>query len=377
MIDMLKRLCASALLVATVACGGSDGTPASPTTTTAASARPLSLKITGPDAIAPGEAVSFVATAAMSDGTTQDYTRKVIWSANPPSVLTIAPLTGQATGQSVGDATIAISNGVGGPCCSAQITRTILFPNTYRLTGKALESGLPVPGAAVAVLSGVGVGLSATTDYVGGYRLYGVAGQIQVKFSKPGYNDIVKTFTATQNDVLDFPEAHQTAAIPSLAGPYTLTLTADPSYPTTPTKYYAALPDDFREPRSYAVSVTQDGPALTVTLTDPAIMARENHFSGRVKPDAIEFQIGFGYFGYGLDDGVAEQVSSTQWFVFGGYVPGQRSGGAIHARLDGALELYAPAPVPSSPSSYTLTAQCNAPNNQVTLTPVAQLSPRR
>jgi hypothetical protein len=28
------------------------------------------------------------------------------------------------------------------------------------------------------------------------------------EFSKPGYDDIVKSFTATQNDVLEFSEAH-------------------------------------------------------------------------------------------------------------------------------------------------------------------------
>jgi hypothetical protein len=124
----------------------------------------------------------------------------------------------------------------------------------------------------------------------------------------------------------------------------------------------------------------QDGPALTVTVTGAAIMPQENHFTGRIKPDTIEFQVGFGYFGYGLDDGVAEQVSSTQWFVFGGYVPGQRSGSVIHARLDGALELYAPDPGHPSPSPYALTAQCIASNNQMTLaptTPLVQHSRRR
>jgi hypothetical protein len=334
------------------------------------------LKITGPDAIAPGQTVSFVATASMSDGTTQDDTRKVAWSANPTSVLTIAHDTGEATAQAAGDVTIAASLQGGNPCCQAQITRTVLAPNTYRLTGKALESGLPVQDAVIAVLSGAGAGLSATTDFDGSYRLYGVAGSIQVKFSKPGYDDIVKTFTATQNDVLDFPEAHQTAAIPSLAGTYTLTLTADPACPTTP-RGVAALPDDFRQPRSYAVSVTQDGPVLTVTLTDPAIRPQDNHFTGRFAPDAIDFQIGFGYFGYGLDDGVAEQVSSTQWFVFGGQIHGQRAGSVINARLDGALEVYEAGAGPLSPSNYALTAQCIASNNQMTLTPVAQPARRR
>jgi hypothetical protein len=328
--------------------------------------------ITAPYAIAPGQTVSFVATASLSDGTTQDYTGKVVWSAFPASVLSITRDTGVATALAAGDVTIAATSGMGGPGRQAQVTRTVVPPNTYRLTGTVLESRLPVQGATVGVVSGIGAGLAATTDYDGSYRLYGVAGVIQVKVTKPGYGDLVKTFTSTQDDVLDFPETHQTAAMPSLAGIYTLTLTADPGCPTTPGRV-DALPADFRQPRNYTVSVTQDGPALTVKLTDSAIMPRENQFTGRVEPDAIAFDVGFGSYGNGLDDGVAEQLSSTQWFVFGGQEHAQRSGGAMTGHLDGALEVY----TPSSPTTYTLAAQCVASNNSMTLTPVAQSSRRR
>jgi hypothetical protein len=195
-----------------------------------------------------------------------------------------------------------------------------------------------------------------------------VGGGIQVKFSKAGYEEIVKTFTATENDVLDFPDARQTAAIPSIGGAYTMTVTADPACPTTAaSNRIAALPDDFRQPRSYAVSLTQDGPSLTVTLTDSAIRLQQNHFTGRVEPDSIEFQLGDGYYGYGLDDGVAEQLSPTQAYVFGGQLHAQRSGSAIVGRLNGPLEIYT-----QQATFYTLTGQCLAPNSPVTLTRGAQ-----
>jgi hypothetical protein len=329
------------------------------------------LKIAAPATIAPGQTVSVVATASMSDGTTQDYTRKVAWSASPPSVLTMAGDTGQATAHAVGDAMIVAS--LHGSCCHAQITITVLPPNTYRLTGKVLESGLPVQGGTVAVLSGTGAGLSATTNFDGSYRLYGVADSIQIKFSKPGYDDLVKTFTANRNDVLDFLEAHQTAGIPSLAGTYTLTLTADAGCPTIPLGGIGALPDEFRQPRSYAASLTQDGPSLTLTLTGATILPQANRFTGRVEPGSIEFNVGYGYYGYGVSDGIAEQVSSTQTFVFGGQVQGQRSGTAIIGHLNGVLEVY----TATSASNYGLTALCIASNNPVTLTPVAQPARRR
>jgi hypothetical protein len=312
--------------------------------------------------------VSYTATAKINDGSSADFTQKVQWSAVPASVLTISD-KGQATGLTVGDATIRATV-PGYPSVTAMFPTVVLPPDTYRLVGKVLESGLPVATAAVVILSGVGAGVSATTDAAGEYRVYGVAGPIQVKVTKAGYDDLVKTFTAVQNDVLDFPDAHQTAGIPSLTGTYTLTVTADPACATYSSRAFAGLPADFLQPRSYAVSVTQDGPTVTVTLTGGAIVPQDNHFTGRIGPDSIDFSIGWGYFGYGLDDGVAEQVSATQTFVFGGQLHGQRSGSTITARLDGALEVYLP--FPGSPGNYTLSAQCIASNSAVTLTPVAR-----
>src|SRR6516164_4743883 len=139
--------------------------PTGPTgTTDPATATPVKLTITGPYAIAPGQTVSLVATASLSDGTTQDDTRKVAWSAFPTSVLSITRDTGVATALAAGDVTIAATFEMGGPGRQAQITRTVEPPNTYRLTGTVLESQLPVQGAIVSVVSGIGAGLSTTTD---------------------------------------------------------------------------------------------------------------------------------------------------------------------------------------------------------------------
>jgi hypothetical protein len=69
-------IAASAVVVAGLVSGcshpiGLRGTP------NAATASPVSLNISGPYPIAPGLTVSFVATATLSDGTTQDDARKV------------------------------------------------------------------------------------------------------------------------------------------------------------------------------------------------------------------------------------------------------------------------------------------------------------
>jgi len=366
----VRRRPVAALAAAVVAglaarCGGhptgTKNTPTGPSTTVVA------LRIDGPSAVAPGQTVPFTATASLSNGTTADFTRKVAWSASPTSVLTITPDTGMATGQSVGDATVSAVVQTT-PCCQGRVSVTVLPPNTFRLTGNVLESGLPVQGATITVQAGVGTGLSATTDVHGAYRLYGVAGPIQVTFSKPGYDDSVKTFTATQNDVLDFSEVHQTGGIPSLAGTYTLTLTADPGCPTDAVRGIPALPNDLRQPRTYAASLTQNGPSLTVTLTGPEIVKNQNQFTGRVDPDGIAFSIGgtnhyYAYY-YGA---IGEQLSTTQAFEFQGQVRATHHGNAIAGLLNGGLELV-------TLPYYNLEAQCVAPNHQLTLTPAAQPS---
>jgi hypothetical protein len=130
----------------------------------------------------------------------------------------------------------------------------------------------------------------------------------------------------------------------------------------------APLPDDFRQPRNYAASVTQSGPSVTVTLTDSAIVSG-SHFTGRIEPNAIEFQIGSYSYYYGQFGLITELLSVTQEFEFGGQLHAQKSASGIVGRLDGTLETVTP------PSH--LAAQCIASNNQVTLTRSAQPSRHR
>ncbi len=323
-----------------VGCHKSSSTAPSPTP--GATPSIVSLAIQGPSRIAPGETVQFTAVATLSDRTTRDYTRNLTWVAYPADVLTVTRETGEATGVGPGDAQVFADTAAGcsTSACHARTAIIVLPPNTYRLTGKVLEFGLGVQGASVTVLSGVGSGASAKTDYGGTYRLYGVAGAVQIKVSKAGYEDLVKSVNVTQNDVLDFPEAHQITAIPSMAGPYTLTLQADPGCDTTPwgPGNHAPLPPEFRQPRNYSAQLAQDGPSLAVTLAAPQFAAPTNQFLGRIKPEVIEFEFGNGYIGYAPDDGITEHISTTQLLTFEGLVTAQRVGSSVIGRLDGEID---------------------------------------
>lgn len=353
---------AASLIAITVACHRSATSPSPTTGGSSTTAVVTALSITRPDRIAPGETVSFTAIATLSDRTTQDYTRKVTWTSYPPGVLTIARDTGQATGQTAGEAFVTANFPTGGPCCFASVSTLVLPPNTFRLTGKVLESGLPVYGAAVTVVSGSGSGLSTTTDYNGQYRLYGVAGTIQISVTKPGYADMVKSIDISQNDLLDFPEARQTTVLPSMAGAYTLTLQADPDCPTVPPDPRTlVLPSELRQPRNYAAEMFQDGPSLVVMLTGPEFAAPSNRFSGRIHPDGIEFQFGDGYIGYGPDDAITEHISSTQALSFEGAVHAVRSGSTLIGRLDGDVQAFEHA------AFYRVIGDCRSSNHRFTM----------
>jgi len=285
-------------------------------------------------------------------------------------VLTISE-TGEALALARGDAHVSayIPSGCG-LGCSGETVVVILPPNTYRLTGKVLESGLPVQGATATVIGGSDSGLSSTTDYQGQYRLYGVAGSVQIKVAKSGYEDVAKAVTVTADDVLDFPEARQAGAIPLLSGTYSVTLQADNDCSTAPSAYNTPpLPPDGRQRRIYSVQVDQDGPSVSVSLPAPQFAAPSNHFSGRIHPGTVEFVFGDGYLYYGPDDAITERLSATQAISFQGFVHAARSGSALIGPLDGAIQLFEISDSGSGRPIHKLIGQCRAPNHRFTMTP--------
>lgn len=335
----LAAAAAALVIVVGIAACQRSGTAPSPATPPRR-ASVVSLAIHGPERLAPGETAQFTAVAKMSDGSTEDYTQKVSWVADPRDVLSIVRTTGVATAGASGDAVTWADAST--YCCGiVRMAVLVMPPNTHRLTGRVQESGLPVQGATVSVLSGVGSGLSVATNYDGQYRLYGVAGALQIRVSKPGYVDLLKEITASGNDVLDFPEARQTQAVPSMAGSYLLTLQPDSVCSTaSPDQRPAPLPPDIHRARSYAVQVTQNGPALQVAGPGPSFVPPSDRFDGRATPDGVEFLLGNGYLGYGPDNAFTAYISPTQAISYEGQVYATRVGSAVVGRLDGEIQFF-------------------------------------
>jgi hypothetical protein len=248
-----------------------------------------SLTISGPATIAPGATAQFTASARMSDGSTLDYTSKVSWRSNNVTILAIAG-TGQATGQAAGETQVQAVL----PTLRMGANVMVIPAGTYRLTGNVTESGLPVSKATVAVASGVGTGLSAVTDFNGAYRIYGVAGPIELSVTKDGYTPVVQAAVIDAMGVLDIPVVQVNER--NLAGTYALTIAMS----GTCSVYPPAVPlsDDLRQ-RHYTATITEAGPSFRVDLSGANFVVKDglgSGFSGRIEPSQITFTIGDGYY---------------------------------------------------------------------------------
>ncbi|HKV98226.1 MAG TPA: hypothetical protein VJN96_00310 [Vicinamibacterales bacterium] len=311
-------------------CGGSSnnlGQPGQPVL--------VGLTITGPVTFSPDETVPYTVNGRMSDGTTQNYTTKVTWVSTNTLILTVAA-DGRASGKGSGDVTILASSGR----FTASINVLVTPSGTFRLTGTVTESSLPVANAQVLVTAGHGSGNLTQTDSQGMYRLYGVRGDIEVTVTKAGYEPLTRGISVTKSDVLDFPDLAQVGALPSLAGTYTLTMTASPSCPTTGTTFTPPLPDYARQ-RTYVATIAQTGARLDVTLSGANFLiqgGKGNVFTGRVEPGDVTFVLGtpdFYYYGYyNPDYGFVEKLPNNEFLTYWGRVnavrsPASLSGGVI------------------------------------------------
>jgi len=160
-----------------------------------------SLAISGPASIAPGATGTFVATARFTDGTSADYTNNVGWSSSNLDVLT-PDAGGHAVGHTLGEAVIKAADRLATISASANVM--VVPTGTFRLAGRVLDGRTPLAGATVSITSGTGTGTTVTTDSDGQYRLYGVAGTVQVQVVDANYNRLQQSVTVTDQTVADF-----------------------------------------------------------------------------------------------------------------------------------------------------------------------------
>jgi hypothetical protein len=142
-----------------------------------------------------GGIAQFTLIARYSNGVDRDVTNGAAWRSSNESVLSISP-DGRATGIMVGEVSLAAAFESG----TAVRNEVLVLPSgTFKLAGRVRDSIFPVPGADVS-----SAGAANTTAADGSYRLYGVAGDIEVRVRKEGYEDASKRLlVASPNQHLD------------------------------------------------------------------------------------------------------------------------------------------------------------------------------
>ncbi len=350
--------CVVALVATTiVACGGSKGgPPAAPVVTL------VSLSLSGPSMIAPGSMAAFTATGHMSDGSTQDFSAKVAWTTQDGNVLSVAN-TGLASGRAPGESLLTAAS----VTFRATLSVLVLPPGTFRLTGTVLDGDAPVVGATVSVTAGTGAGLSTTTDGSGLYRLYGVAGSVQLRVTNLGYQDAAPSIIVTGQASLD---VHLTSSgpAPNLAGVYSMAITAASSCFGS----LEALTPDLRQ-RHYLATITQSGRILQVSLSGATfVLTGDGHgssFSAHVDSAGVTFQVGDGYYYAGPD--LLESLDDGRSVLISGNGTLTMSAGSLVGSINGSYIIGNSVRVWTN---HWVLAGCNG-NNPVTFTP--QSAPAR
>jgi len=296
------------------------------------------LEIRGPSTVAPNETVQLSAIAHGSDGSTQDVTNEAHWNTSNRSVLTVEG-AGRVRGQKLGESNVFVNYSP----VSAGREIVVVPQGTYRVVGVVTESDDPgpLPDARVSITGGAAGDLSTTTGADGRYRLYGAAGNVELRVTKDGYEPSVQRPSiadhVTLNAQLKLLKPRQ-----EVSGTYTLSIDLSDSCS------FAGLPDDARV-RRYTARVVQTGSQLDVRLEGAnfALSSRGqgSGFAGRVEPSALVFTLSsydwyaYGYYRQGYGD-VVERLADGRHLIISGKATARNAGSGFAGTLDGSVEIY-------------------------------------
>jgi hypothetical protein len=299
------------------------------------------LEVAGPESVAPGATVQWTATGEMSDGTTRDLTNSVTWSRSSFAVRILSPgaIAGLTIGEANVSASLVVPNLLAGVSASREIV--VVPAGTVRVAGRVTTGApaQPVAGATVTVAAGSAVGLQSTTDWDGRYRLYGIAGETEIRVIKDGYEIQARTVTGTSHQTLDV--TLPAASIPNIAGDYTFTMTSDPACA-------GVIPASLAV-RTYTATLTQNVRLVQVSLRGVPFNVREGRgagFPGQVDPRQATFLLDdIDHFDTGANPDVFEQVSPTSLLALFGTMTVDIAPGRLSGTLNGLVTLATPATI--------------------------------
>jgi hypothetical protein len=287
----------------------------------------VSLEISGPASIPPGQSAQFAAISRLSDGTSEPASvRWNLSSATYAEVLRV-DASGLATaGPRGGEAVLSAALQASPIRSSKEVL--VLPAGTYRMVGVVTEAGpeaTPIFGARVEVTGGAVV--PALTDYDGRYGLYGVPGIAEVRVIEDGHRPHLQSFRLAEHVTQNFQLSLAGTRL-DLAGPYTLDIDTG----CEPVETSAGLLD-LRHLR-YEAFLTQSGPTLEVVLTESSRFrvdgaGRGHRFSGRVDSAGATFNLrGASWYDFSTYPDLIERVPDGTFLVVEGTLAtvGSRAG---------------------------------------------------
>lgn len=319
--------------------------------------------IIGPDTVAPGKSAQFTAMIRLSDGTTKAHSAGTVVQWTSSSLLEVNSSGVAFAGQQLGDASLTARVGTGNTSRQATKQIVIVPDGTFRVVGSVTEAGYPtVPVIAARVEASPGSAV-AITDVDGRYRLYGVPANATLTVTKSGYTTSAQSLQLTAHATWNFQLA--------LIGPrfdhsglYTLTLDA------TGNCVSSRPPEPSLQRRTYDATLTQNGPEVTVTLTEPRFRTEAgggNRFTGRASGDSVSFYLAYFYsYYYYYYPSIAERLADSSVLVPSGTALTTRSAAGLSGTMNGGFQVW-DSRFPSFNSN--LLSFCNSTAIQFSLTP--------
>jgi len=275
------------------------GQPSTPTQPPPTGPTVVGMELVAPAEIAPGESVQLIAKATKSDGSVEDVSSRVVWSVSANRSLQLSP-TGLATGLEPGEDEVVVR--IGPPNVPHANKRIFVVPKgTFVLSGTIHDQGVLIPDVTVLVRSGTGQGLSSAASGFGFFRLYGVAGPVQLELKKNGFLTALPQVNVVRHMTQNFELVSERR--PDYRGTYTLTLTASPDCTGM-----RGLPDEARR-REYIATVSHHGAELAVSLSGGdfvVVNGRGNGFTGRLS----------------TYESASFKISDASWDEYDDWVPG-------------------------------------------------------
>lgn len=346
---MMRRVFVAALVAMIVGCSKSTPTGPSPGQVPPTPVWQR-LLMSAPDSVAPGSVTPLKLVAVRSDNTQEDVSGQAVWTSSNPDILRVAG--GVATAVQNGEA--GVTAWFGGLTVSKVVM--VLEPGTWRVDGLVADSGFGLAGARVEVVSGIGAGKATTTDGNGNYRLYGVAGDVQMRASLDGYESDMKATTIRGN------QTHVSFALTPLIKP--ADLSGDWQLTFEASRACDTLPEIARR-RTYTAIIEQKVSALLVRLSgaefapDPAgfLGGLMNQFRGRISGDSVTMKLE-AYEYYGMHYDIGEILPDRSLLTMTGILTGKATASTISGSFDGTIAILG--------ASRIVIAGCDRPGHQFT-----------